>query len=90
MLLPIQNERGFDLSSIAANLEGLEETIIFMLINRAQFAQNQMIYEPNASGFEGAEGRSLFEVRLRCHEEMDAEFGRFSAPEERPGGGAPQ
>ncbi len=84
MLLPIQNENGFDLSSIAANLEGLEETIIFMLLNRAQFARNQVVYEAGASGFEGGEGKSLFEIRLRRHEEMDAEFGRFHVPEERP------
>jgi chorismate mutase len=84
MILPIRNENGFDLGSIADNLEGLEETIIFMLINRAQFAENKVIYEPNQSGFEGAAGQSLFEIRLRRHEEMDAEFGRFCVPEERP------
>jgi chorismate mutase len=84
MLLPIQNENGFDLHSIAANLEGLEETIIFILINRAQFAENRVVYQPHASGFEGAGEESLFEIRLRRHEEMDAEFGRFCVPEERP------
>lgn len=84
MLLPIRNDKGFDLSAIASNLEGLEETIIFKLMDRAQFAANPVVYQPSRSGFEGAEEQSLFEIRLRRHEDMDSEFGRFCVPEERP------
>jgi chorismate mutase len=73
-----------DLGRIAAFLEGLEETIISKLIDRAQFSVNQVIYEPGQSGFDGAGERSLFELRLRRQEEMDNAFGRFCAPEERP------
>jgi chorismate mutase len=73
-----------DLATIAAHLEGLEETIISKLIDRAQFAQNPVVYQPGRSGFEGAGDHSLLELRLRRHEEMDAEFGRFCVPEERP------
>jgi chorismate mutase len=65
-------------------LEGLEETIISKLIDRAQFAQNLVVYEQGKSGFTGAGVRSLFDLRLLRHEQMDAEFGRFCAPEERP------
>lgn len=73
-----------DLELIAARLEGLEETIIHRLIDRAQFAANPRAYERGQSGFQGAGDRSLFDIRLRAQEEMDAEFGRYEVPEERP------
>ena len=84
MTLSIQNKNGLDLNAIAQKLEGLEETIIFMLINRAQFAANRLVYEPDGIPFEGASGVSLLKLRLCRHEEMDSEFGRFCVPEERP------
>jgi chorismate mutase len=72
------------LDRIAARLEGLEETIIYKLIDRAQFAENAVIYEPGKSGFKGSGDLSLFDLRLRRQEEMDSDFGRFCVPEERP------
>ena len=72
------------LDRIAARLEGLEETIIYKLIDRAQFAENPIVYQPGKSGFEGSGDKSLFDLRLRYQEEMDSDFGRFSVPEERP------
>jgi chorismate mutase len=74
----------FDLVKVAALLEGLEETIIFKLIDRAQFRHNPSIYIKGKSGFSGAVGRSLFSLRLQQQEEMDSQFGRFCLPEERP------
>ena len=73
-----------DLDRIAADLEGLEETIIHKLIDRAQFRVNLPAYEPGNSGFDGEERLSLFDLRLRYQEKMDAVFGRFVVPEERP------
>jgi len=73
-----------DLDVIAARLEGLEETIISKLIDRAQFSANISIYQPGKSGFSGEPLRSLFEIRMQYQECMDAEFGRFCVPEERP------
>lgn len=72
------------LDGIAARLESLEETIIHRLIDRAQWRVNDVAYLPGVSGFPGAEPRSLFELRLQNQEEMDARFGRFCVPEERP------
>ncbi len=72
-----------ELSDIATILESLEETIIFKLIDRAQFCSNLIIYEPGKSEFPG-EKKSLFELRLFYQETMDAVFGRFMIPEERP------
>ena len=73
-----------ELDTIAAHLEGLEETIIARLIDRAQFRVNERIYQPGESGFAGEPAQSLFHVRLRFQERMDAQFGRFCVPEERP------
>lgn len=73
-----------DLNAIAGTLESLEETIIHKLIDRAQFAANARAYAPGASGFSGADHHSLFELRLAYQERMDALFGRFHVPEERP------
>lgn len=72
-----------DLDQIAGILEGLEETIIQKLIDRVQFRLNKTVYEPGKSGF-AEETASLFDLRLRSQEEMDAVFGRFLMPEERP------
>jgi chorismate mutase len=73
-----------DLNYIASRLESLEETIISKLIDRAQFAVNESIYESGMSGFEGEKSRCLFDLRMHYHEQMDAAFGRFCVPEERP------
>lgn len=74
-----------DLAVIAARLEGLEETIIHKLIDRAQFAHNPSVYKKGESGFTGNFGSySLFELRLVAQERMDSEFGRFCVAEERP------
>lgn len=74
----------FNVDAIAARLEGLEETIISKLIDRAQFRRNRRVYETGKSGFPGEKKRSLFELRLLWQERMDASFGRFHVPEERP------
>jgi chorismate mutase len=73
-----------ELDIVAATLEGLEETIISKLIDRAQFRVNEAVYMPGKSGFAGEDGRSLFDLKLRYQEEMDALFGRFCVSEERP------
>jgi chorismate mutase len=73
-----------DLPAIAARLEGLEETIISKLIDRAQFRLNESVYSPGKSGFEGKSGQSLLSLRLLAQEKMDSLFGRFIIPEERP------
>ncbi|HEX2956046.1 MAG TPA: chorismate mutase [Chitinispirillaceae bacterium] len=78
------SENSLHLSYIAARLEALEETIIYKLLDRAQFAINKNAYLAGHSGFSGNVRDSLFDIRLASHETMDAEFGRFSVPEERP------
>jgi chorismate mutase len=80
-----------DLNNIASRLEGLEETIIFKLIDRGQWCENATVNINGKSGFADEKTRSLFALRLYFHEEMDAKFGRFCVPEERPfNSGLPQ
>jgi len=74
----------FDLNIIAARLRSLEEEIIYKLINRIQYRANKNIYTPGLSGFNPEEELSLFDLRLKYQEDMDAVFGRFLVPEERP------
>ncbi len=79
-----QTEITLDLNMIALQLEGLEETIIYHLIERVQYCKNSRVYEPGKSGFRGYARKSLMDIRLLYHEGMDAQFGRFFVPEERP------
>ena len=83
-LLRRPNPPELAIDAIAARLEGLEETIISKLIDRAQFRVNPRIYRKGESGFAGEKSRSLFHLRLLFNEKMDALFGRFCVPEERP------
>ena len=72
------------LPEITRKLAGLEEAIIHKLLDRAQFCQNADAYAPGESGFLPQETASLFELRLLYQETMDAQFGRYLMPEERP------
>lgn len=74
----------FQLDLVAARLEGLEESIIYRLLDRAQFACNPAAYRSGTSGFPEWPDASLFDIRLHLHESMDSRFGRYLVPEERP------
>lgn len=71
------------LDTIAAQLESLEETIIIRVIDRIQFCRNRQAYAPEVSGF-GDRAEDLLSIRLQMTEELDAQFGRYESPEERP------
>ncbi len=61
----------------------LEETIIFGLIERAQFRRNPPVYETGAMGGElGAE--SLLEFILHETERSHAKVRRYTSPDEHP------
>ena len=71
--------------AIAAQLEALEETIIFKICDRLQYRQNLTVYTSGKSGFPDAPPEaSLLALRLLHQERMDSLFGRFEIPEERP------
>lgn len=63
----------------------LEDTIIFALIERAQFARNPIIYEPNSEAllklnFDG----SFLQYVLRETECVQAKLRRYTSPDENP------
>ena len=61
----------------------LEETIIFALIERAQFLRNAPIYQPGAFG-DALEGESLCGFLLRECERTHAKVRRYTSPDEHP------
>jgi chorismate mutase len=71
------------LSSIRGVLARLEETIIFQLIERAQFLQNPVIYRPGAFG-EVLAGESLVGFHLKEIEKVHARIRRYTSPDEHP------
>lgn len=73
-----------NLEKITDRLEALEDTIIFKLLTRAQYKANMVIYKPGASGFSDHPAASLFDLRLRYQENIEAKFGRYTVPEEQP------
>ncbi len=61
----------------------LEETIIFALIERAQFRRNPAIYEPGRFG-NVLEGESLVGFMLLESERSHAKVRRYTSPDEHP------
>ncbi|PWN53473.1 chorismate mutase [Violaceomyces palustris] len=75
------------LDNIRSVLQRLEDTIVFQLIERAQFARNQKMYEPLAfKELEEKEGwkGTWVEWFLKETESSHAKLRRFEAPDEYP------
>ena len=72
------------LERVAAHLESIEDTIVFYLLERAQFKHNRDAYEKGKSEYEGRDDESLLDIRLLKAETSDAEDGRYTMPEEVP------
>ncbi len=70
------------LSNIRNVLIRLEETIIFALIERAQFRRNEIIYRKGA--FPGVGARSLVGYLLHETEVIHAKMRRYTSPDEHP------
>ena len=74
------------LANIRDTLIRLEDTIIFSLIERAQFARNEAVYEPEAIPVPGfrSDGRrySLLEYLLRETEQVHGRIRRYTSPDE--------
>ncbi|KAI7875404.1 chorismate mutase [Lichtheimia hyalospora FSU 10163] len=73
----------FALDKLRNTLIRLEDTIIFALIERAQFAFNKAIYTPGAIEFNSAtDGRSFLEYFLWETEKVHAKVRRYTSPDE--------
>lgn len=74
------------LDSIRASLIRQEETIIFALIERAQFLQNKVVYEKKGfgdlRGDDNEDDLSLLEYMLIGTERLHAKVRRYTSPEE--------
>jgi len=71
------------LCNVRSVLIRLEETIIFALIERAQFAANPIVYRPDAVGHVTG-GESLVGFLLRETERIHAKMRRYTSPDENP------
>ncbi|KAI9019806.1 chorismate mutase [Hyaloraphidium curvatum] len=78
-------EQPVSLDKVRETLIRLEDTIIFALIERAQFAHNAKIYEPKDFDLEGQDfDGSFMEWMLRETEVIHAKARRFTSPDENP------
>lgn len=75
------------LDNVRTSLIRQEDTIIFTLIERAQFARNSAVYEPEAipvPGFDNNGRRySLLEYILRETEQLHGRVRRYTSPDEQ-------
>lgn len=87
------NEKGniatsevFSLDSVRSTLIRQEETIIFALIERAQYRQNSAIYDTLHHNLKNPKGEpiSFFDWMLIETENLHAKVRRFTSPEEHP------
>ncbi|ORE06286.1 chorismate mutase [Rhizopus microsporus var. microsporus] len=73
----------YSLDKLRSTLIRLEDTIIFALIERAQFALNQCVYERGALEFNGATGeKSFLEYFFWETEKVHAKVRRYTSPDE--------
>ncbi|MBP7828705.1 MAG: chorismate mutase [Kiritimatiellae bacterium] len=71
------------LDNIRSVLVRLEETILFGVLERAQFRQNPVIYRPDGVGRELG-GESLVQFLLHESERAHAKVRRYTSPDEHP------
>ncbi|KAL3526557.1 hypothetical protein ACH5RR_011213 [Cinchona calisaya] len=73
----------YTLEGIRNSLIRQEDSIIFNLMERAQFCFNTDTYDPNAFAMDGFRG-SLVEYILKETEKLHASVGRYKSPDEHP------
>ena len=81
----VKTSQVLSLDSIRASLIRQEETIIFALIERAQFRQNKVVYTPGSSGLDSivnSNDESFLEYMLTETEKIHSGLRRYKSPEE--------
>ncbi|XP_073056189.1 chorismate mutase 1, chloroplastic-like [Primulina eburnea] len=78
----VDETQSYTLEGIRNSLIQQEDSIIFSLVERAQFRYNEETYDSNGSlnGFQG----SLVEYIVRETEKLHAKVGRYESPDEHP------
>ena len=72
----------FLVNVLRPKLISFEDSIVFNLLERAQFKRNEVIYVPGK--FEGTSGQSFFDFLSKGTEELYAKAGKFNDSEEYP------
>ncbi|KAL4582030.1 hypothetical protein LXL04_006567 [Taraxacum kok-saghyz] len=73
----------YTLDGIRSSLIRQEDSIIFSLVERAQFCYNEDTYDPNAFFMDGFQG-SLVEFMVKETEKIYSQVGRYKSPDEHP------
>ncbi|XP_024016900.1 chorismate mutase 1, chloroplastic [Morus notabilis] len=71
------------LDAIRYSLIRQEDSIIYNLLERAQYCYNADTYDPNAFSMDGFHG-SLVEYMVKETEKLHAQVGRYKSPDEHP------
>ncbi|XP_010258849.1 PREDICTED: chorismate mutase 1, chloroplastic-like isoform X2 [Nelumbo nucifera] len=79
----IDESESLTLDSIRHSLIRQEDSIIFSLLERAQYCYNADTYNHNVFFMDGFQG-SLVEFMVRETEKLHAQVGRYKSPDEHP------
>ncbi|KAH6802999.1 chorismate mutase 1 [Perilla frutescens var. frutescens] len=77
----VDESQVYTLEGIRNSLIQQEESIIFSLVERAQFCYNAATYDPDAFTMDGFHG-SLVEYMIKETEKLHAKVGRYKNPDE--------
>ncbi|KAK5783302.1 hypothetical protein PVK06_037810 [Gossypium arboreum] len=79
----VDKSENLTLEAVRYSLIRQEDSIIFSLLERAQYCYNKDTYDPDAFSMDGFHG-SLVEYMLRESEKLHAKVGRYRSPDEHP------
>ncbi|KAL8475757.1 hypothetical protein ACS0TY_028425 [Phlomoides rotata] len=79
----VDETESYTLDGIRSSLIRQEDSIIYNLVERAQFCYNGNTYDPDAFPVEGFSG-SLVEYMVKETEKLHAQIGRYKSPDEHP------
>ncbi|KAI3722428.1 hypothetical protein L2E82_33466 [Cichorium intybus] len=79
----IDESETYTLDGIRSSLIRQEDSIIFSLVERAQYCYNEDTYDPKAFFMDGFQG-SLVEFMIQETEKIHAKVGRYKNPDEHP------
>ncbi|KAK4797487.1 hypothetical protein SAY86_029813 [Trapa natans] len=79
----VDTSKSLTLEGIRRSLILQEDSIIFALLERAQYFYNEEAYDPDAFAMDGFPG-SLVEFMVKETEQLHAQVGRYKSPDEHP------
>lgn len=79
----IDGSENLTLDHIRSSLIRQEDSIIYCLLERAQYCYNEDTYDPDTFSIDGFHG-SLVEYMVRETEKLHAKVGRYKSPDEHP------